>query len=339
MRHEKKSAWRSDLAQVLRGILMGGADIIPGVSGGTVALILGIYRRLVTAISHFDTTFLRHVRQCDFKAASTHMDLRFLVTLFVGIALGVGGLAKLMHYLLEHHFAGTFSVFFGLILASCLLVARMVEQWNWASFLGLIAGTVFAYWLVGVLPAVPPAGNAYVLLCGMVGICAMILPGISGSFILLIMGKYSDITAALRDAIELRVSAGQLTMLVCFAAGCVIGLLVFSKFLRWLLSRFHSTTMAVLCGFLVGSLRKIWPFKHDVTARYMEMYDRPLKDIDATKRIYANYWPDELNEQVGIYLSLILAAALFVFALDWFSRGSDRAIAEELKPDAQDSGF
>ena len=129
----RKRSWRSDFAQVARGFLMGGADIIPGVSGGTVALILGIYRQLVTAISHFDMTFLRHVWRRNFKAAAAHTDLRFLVALFMGIALGIGGLAKLMHYLLEHHFAATFAVFFGFILASCLLVTRMVERWSLAS--------------------------------------------------------------------------------------------------------------------------------------------------------------------------------------------------------------
>lgn len=285
---------------------MGGADIIPGVSGGTMALILGIYERLVTAISRLDIALLGHLRCRRWRAAANHIDFGFLVAVLAGIALGVGGLASLMHYLLENHLQHTYAGFFGLILASSVLVARMIDRWPPAAAATALGALVFAYWLVGRLPAEPPPGLLYVFLCGAVAICAMILPGVSGAFILLIMGRYHDITGLLRDMLRFEIDLDGLAALGVFALGALSGLLAFSKFLHWLLAHYHRATIAALCGFMVGSLRRIWPFKEGGDA-----------DIDA---FVGNVVPDLSVGNSWISIAILLLAGGLVMVLDYVSR-------------------
>ena len=295
---------RRDILHVPRGFLMGIADVIPGVSGGTVALILGIYERLVTAISHVDLEFLTDLRRRRWRRAAAHLDAGFLVLLLSGILLGILSLANVMKHLLEHQRQHTHAVFFGLILASSLLVARLIRLWTPLAIAMLVAGAAFAYWLVGLLPAAPPAGLWYVFVCGMVAICAMILPGISGSFILLILGKYDDILGIIREMTRGQFTGEAVAVLAVFATGCAVGLIGFSKLLKSLLARHYNGTMAVLCGFMVGSLRKIWPFK----------------GVESAETGLNNLWPD--LSQSGVWLSLLLICAAFalVIVLDRLSR-------------------
>ena len=270
-------------------------------------MILGIYERLVTAISHFDLTFLDHVKRRRWSAAGQHVDLRFLISLGCGIALGILGLATLMHYLLQHHLQYTFAAFFGLILASAFLVSGRVERWRSTTWLCLVVGAAFAFWLVG-LPLLqrPPEGNGYVFVCGAVAICAMILPGISGAFILLILGKYSDITGLLRNVLHGDITVATLVTIAVFCTGCLVGLLSFSKLLRWLLGRYESLTLALLCGLMVGSLRRIWPFKRDLTP----------DALDFKRKQFENIWPGQLDGDVLLTVAVAVVAAAFVFALD-----------------------
>ncbi|MHC4516906.1 MAG: DUF368 domain-containing protein, partial [Planctomycetota bacterium] len=235
---------RSDVAQIVRGFLMGGADIIPGVSGGTVALILGIYRRLVNALSHFDLTFIGHLKRFELLQAARHMDLRFLAALGTGILVGIVSLAGLMHHLLTDDRLRplTLAMFFGLILASGVLVGRLVDRWSTGSVTMAIAGIAIAYWITGLQSAAIEASYPYVFLCGMIAICAMILPGISGAYILLLLGMYLHVTGAIKGLPKGDVSVENLTTIAVFCAGCVVGLLSFSKLLRWLLARFTSPT-------------------------------------------------------------------------------------------------
>lgn len=301
----------SELTHMAQGFLMGGADVIPGVSGGTVALILGIYERLVGAISRFDGALLGHLRNRQWHAAAEHLDLRFLASLGLGIAGGIIGLASLMHHLLEHHRQYTFATFTGLILASSLLVARTVPNWSATHWLLMASGALFAFWLVGrPLLMDPPDGNAYLFLCGMVGICAMILPGISGAFLLLILGKYTEITGMLKGCLHGDFSLSTIVSLGTFSLGMVVGLLGFSKLLRWLLSRYSNTTMSVLCGFMIGSIRKLWPFKRDLD---------PSETQFRLKR-FQNEWPAEFDQTVIVSVTLVVVAALAVLALDRLTR-------------------
>ncbi len=312
---QSRSSLREDLANAGRGLLMGGADIIPGVSGGTVALILGIYERLVTAISRFDLALLRHLRHGQFRAAARHVDLRFLLALGCGIATGIVGLASVMNYLITTPATRpyTLAAFFGMILASGVLVGRMVGRWDIAKACFCIAGATAAFWITGLTPtAISNPLALYVFVCGVIGICAMILPGISGAFILLLLGMYVYVTDALK-ALK-GIHSGEFTVehlltIVIFAAGCAVGLLSFSKILRWLLSRHGAQTMAVLCGFMLGSLRKIWPFQRDLT---QGVHEFKLKQ-------FQNFVPDAVD---GVVLSVIAVTALAmagVFVLDWLA--------------------
>ena len=298
---------RGDAAQVVRGFLMGGADIIPGVSGGTVALILGIYERLVTAISHFDTTFVGHLRHGRIASAARHVDLRFVVTLLIGIGIGVVGLASTMHWLLEHELQRTMAAFFGMILASSLLVGRMVAAWGVVQVLGLVAGATFAFWIVG-LPFLEdsPDTALWVAFAGAVAICAMILPGISGAFILLILGEYHHVTGILKGLPRGEIDGTGIRTLAAFAAGALVGILSFSKLLRFLLAHFHATTLAVLAGFMLGSLRKIWPFQVDTTP-----------DVEKFKlKVFENRAPDLGATETWITIGIAIAGLAFVLLLE-----------------------
>ena len=304
-------SFKPDLRIFGCGVLMGAADIVPGVSGGTVALVLGIYHRLVTAISHVDATALRLLSQRRFKDAADHIDLRFLVALGLGIGSGIGGLAFLMHYLLEHQLQYTFAVFSGLILGSGILVGRSIPVWNGLTILSAVAGVVFAWFVVGLESLQhPPDTYWYLFLCGTVGICAMILPGISGSFILLILGRYDDVTGLVRSMLKGDLSPETLIAVAVFGAGCVGGLLAFSRVLRWLLGRHTAVTLATLCGFMLGSLRKIWPFKLDLTP-------------DETKfklKQFENQLPATLDGETVLTIALALLALTAVVSLEFISR-------------------
>ena len=312
---------RADLAQVGRGLLMGGADIIPGVSGGTVALILGIYQRLITAISHCDARLFQMLLRREWSAAARHLDLRFIIPLGIGILTGVVSLASLMHYLLDYHLQLTLSLFFGLILASSFLVAQMVQRWTVLNVLAFIVSTIGVYILVGEHSIKPPEGNLYVFFCGMIAICAMILPGISGALILILLGKYHDVTGLLKTIPKELLKGnidwnGLLTVLV-FVLGCLLGLILFSKVLRWLLHNYHTLTMAVLCGLMVGSLRRIWPFKVDITP-YTS--NQTPEMVPFKHRIYENIWPESFGGMFWSSIALIIVAAVLVWGLDRLSQ-------------------
>jgi len=308
------SPTREDFQQIARGLLMGGADIIPGVSGGTVALILGIYERLVVAISHVDGRLLVLVGKREWTAAAKHLDLRFLLTLAFGIGLGIISLASLMHELLTHYHAYTLASFFGMILASSLLVGRMIGAHSRATWITAIAcvfaGAAFALWITTRPAYAAQSGPAYTFASGMVAICAMILPGISGSYILLLLGKYAEITGIIKQLPRLECSLQDLTTLAIFAAGCAVGLVLFSKVLRWLLARCHAPTMATLCGFMLGSLVKIWPFQIDTTPTATEL----------KHKIYEITWPQEINREVILCTAIALGTLGLVLAIDRIAR-------------------
>lgn len=305
----------TDLRTAGCGVLMGAADIVPGVSGGTVALILGIYHRLVTAISHFDRDLIRLGVNRQWRAVVEHVDLRFLIALGTGIGTGIGGLAFLMHYLLEHQAQPTGGVFFGLILGSGLIVARSISKWRATQIAALVLGMVGAFYVVGLDSFQnPPDALWYLFLSGMVGICAMILPGISGAFILLILGKYLEITGLLRAVLKGDWEFEKLFAIGVFCCGCLTGLLAFSRLLRWLLAKYETVTLAALCGLMLGSLRKIWPFKTDLTP------DEPSLKF---KR-FANSLPETLDGSTVTTIGLAVVALVLVLALEARSRNRSR---------------
>jgi len=244
----------------LKGVCMGCADIIPGVSGGTIALVTGIYSDLLSAIKSADGTMLRRLVSLDFKGALAHVHLRFLTTLLFGIAAAILTLARIMNLLLHQYPVPTWSFFFGLIGASVWAVGRRAGRWSGGTVAAFAAGCLSGWTIVGLIPVATPETFEFVFFSGMVAICAMILPGISGAFILLILGKYAYITATLKNPFL----PANMAVITIFLAGCLTGLLGFSRVLKYLLQRYNALTLAFLTGLMMGSMRKIWPWKEAV---------------------------------------------------------------------------
>lgn len=233
---------------------MGCADVIPGVSGGTMALIMGIYEELIHSVTQFSRPALyQKVFKGQFKAAAEQMGLGFLLALAVGVMAAVLGLAQILEHLLETQPQFVYSFFFGLILASIWVVAKFVKVWDASKVASFALGAAGAFMLVGLTPAITPEAPWFIFLSGALAICALVLPGISGSFILLLLGKYAFVLGAVNDR--------NLVVIAVFMAGALVGLLSFARVLNYLLEHYYGTLMALLCGFLLGSLRKIWPWQ------------------------------------------------------------------------------
>lgn len=270
---------RNYLLLVLKGIGMGAADVIPGVSGGTIAFITGIYEELIRSIRSFDLTAVRMLLRLDLRGFWRHVNGGFLFSVLAGIAVSIFSLAKLMKYLLDEHPIFVWSFFFGLIIASSWLVAREVKRWNAGTIVALAAGVGAAFAITVLSPAATPDTWWFVMLSGAVAVCAMILPGISGAFILLLLGKYAYIIGA--------VSTFDLPVLLLFVVGAVVGIVSFSHLLSWLLAKYHGMTVALLTGFMVGSLNKIWPWK-EVLETYRDSHGvaQPLVERNILPEAY-----------------------------------------------------
>ena len=289
-----------------KGVGMGTADIVPGVSGGTIAFITGIYEALLTAIASINSRLVQQVLRLNLKQALAGLHLRFLVTLVCGIALAVISTSHLMHYLLTEHAVQTWSVFFGLITASILVVAHSINK-RFTTFPALILGAILAYGITGLIPLYTPEEPWFIFFSGMIAICAMILPGLSGSFILLILGKYAFITAALRNPFN----PDNLEIILIFITGCLVGILGFSRILRYGLARWHDYTLALLTGIMLGSMRKVWPWKITLESQIIRGKEHVLRE--------ENVWP-LLDFEFGIALLLMLTGFTLVMLLDKKSR-------------------
>jgi putative membrane protein len=291
-----------------KGFAMGTADIIPGVSGGTIAFITGIYGQLLNAITAFDQRFLGRLARFDLKGALAASHLRFLFFLLFGIGTAIVSTARLMHYLMAHHPVPTWSMFMGLIGGSILIVGRQTDLARRTSVVALVAGAVAAWFIVGMIPVSTPEAYWFIFVAGVIAICAMILPGISGSFLLLIMGKYEFITGAVKNPF----APGSLPVLVVFAAGCAVGLLGFSRVLRFALARFEHVTLAALTGLMIGSLRKIWPWKEVLETQVIRGEPRVLRD--------QNVLPPVFDAEVGLAVGLAVVGFVAVLLLERVAR-------------------
>ena len=241
------------VALVFKGIAMGAADVVPGVSGGTIAFISGIYEELLNSIKSINIDNLKLLLKGNIKGFWTAINGWFLVALFGGIGASIVSLAKLITHLLGTYPQLVWGFFFGLIIASILFIGKTIKQWNIKSVASLAIGAVIAYWITILEPSQLDTPLWFVFVSGAIAICAMILPGISGSFILLLMGMYSYVLTSIKDL--------NVLVLTVFAAGCATGLLGFSRVLSWLLGKYHDIALAVLTGFMIGSLNKVWPWK------------------------------------------------------------------------------
>jgi putative membrane protein len=297
----------------LKGLCMGSADVIPGVSGGTIALITGIYEELILALKSIDTTWVKKILNFDLKGALAHLHIRFLLSLFVGIGIAIISLARLMNYLLQHYPVFTWSLFFGLIAASILVVSRRVKNWSGRAGISFVAGIVVAAFIVNLIPVATPDALWFIFLCGVIAICAMILPGISGAFILLILGKYEFITATLKNPFLTQ----HLMIIVVFCLGCLIGLLSFARLLNYMLKNFHQLTMAFLTGLMVGSMPKIWPWK--------EILETKMIGGKAHVIWGSNMMPQTINTEVWVALGLAILGFIIVLIIERLARGKESA--------------
>ncbi len=280
---------------VLRGLCMGAADVIPGVSGGTIALVTGIYDELVGTIAAVDQRLVGALVRGRLIEVLHRVNAPFLVPLLCGVGLAIFSLAKFITSLLATHPQPVWGFFTGLILASALVVARQVAGWGLAQW-GLTAlGAVIGYAITTLVPVETGAEGYKFALAGMVAICAMILPGISGSFLLVVMGKYQQVLTAVHEF--------DWAILALFGVGAVVGLLGFSRLLKHLLSRFRAGTMALLVGLMLGSLRKVWPFRNALE-----------------EGRYECAWPQEFSGEVWLSLGLIAVGTVLVLALERLGR-------------------
>ena len=280
---------------------MGASDVVPGVSGGTMAFILGIYEELINAIKSFDLKSLKLLISFKLRLLLDRISWKFLLALGIGILTAIFSLAEILSWLLQHKPVMIWSFFLGLILASVISVSRRVEKWQASTWISLLGGITGTYIIVGLVPVATPNDPWFLFMCGAIAICAMILPGISGSFILVLLGKYQYILEAVnqRDFITLAI----------VAAGACIGIALFSRLLGWLLKRYHDIMVAVLTGLMLGSLRKVWPWKETLDS----MVGRHGEVIPLVQK---NILPSQWEMEVLTALALMLTGLIVVLILD-----------------------
>lgn len=251
----------------LKGIAIGAADVVPGVSGGTIAFISGIYEELINTINGVNLSVLKTWKNEGIKAAWKQLNGNFLLALLTGVALSILSFAKIITHLLHEKPLLVWAFFFGLVLASILLMWKEVRKWNAKNILGLLVGAALAFWITMAQPTTAVDSYYYLFLSGFIAIIAMILPGVSGAFILLLLGSYKTVIGLINDLRENIVNWNSEVLppiflkLMTFGIGAILGLKVFSKILTWMFANHKNITFSVLVGFMIGSLNKLWPWK------------------------------------------------------------------------------
>ena len=278
---------------------MGAADVVPGVSGGTIAFISGIYEELIGSINQISPKLFKTLKDSGLQAAWTQVNGNFLLSLLLGIAVSVVSLAKVIRHLLENQPILIWSFFFGLVLASIIYVGKKISRWYLGTIVLMLLGGVLAYYITTLTPQEAEVTYPFVFLSGALAICAMILPGISGSFILLLLGMYKPVL----DAIHYK----DFGLIAVLMAGAVIGLLSFSKLLKWLFDHYENLTLAVLTGFIIGSLNKIWPWKEVIESEIINGKLKVLKEKSVSPFSY------EGDAQLG--MAVLFGVIGFVFIL------------------------
>jgi len=283
----------------IKGMAMGVANVIPGVSGGTIALITGIFERLIDAIKSFDLKAVKLLFKGEFKAFAEYTDLAFIISLFIGVGVAIIGIAKLFEYLFEFYPVYLWSFFFGLILASIYFVGRTIDKWNIGVIISFTIGASLAIAMTFMTPASQNENPVYLVVCGVVAICSMILPGLSGSYVLILMGNYQLV------AIE-AISNMRFDILIPVGIGAGIGLIAFSHLLSWLFKKYKNQTIAVLTGFILGSLGIIWPWKTAIEQAFG----------DKIKVIGYDYFLPEMNTEFFIAFFIIIAGIASIWLME-----------------------
>lgn len=279
---------------------MGAADVVPGVSGGTIAFISGIYEEFVASISSVNLKTIKVLRTEGIKAAWKQINGNFLLSIVIGIGISIMSLAKLISWLLENEQVLLWSFFFGLVLASVLYIGKQISKWNALTVLFFIIGTGLAFWITTLQPLISENSSPlFMFLAGSLAICAMILPGISGAFILVLLGAYKPALEAIHNR--------NLEMIAIIGAGAIVGLLVFSRILKWLFHHYKNLTLAVLTGFVLGSLNKIWPWKEILETKMIEGKEIILRE--------ASISPFDYDGDHQLYFAILLAIIGFMMII------------------------
>ncbi len=296
-----------------RGIAMGAADVIPGVSGGTIAFITGIYQELINSIKSVNGAFFRTLFKEGFLAAWKHINGNFLLAVFSGMLVSIFSLAHLLTWLLVVYPKLVWAFFFGLIIASVLHVGKRITRWNAATIINLGVGTGIAAYITIATPASTPETWWFVFFSGTIAITAMILPGISGAFILLLLGKYEYILSAVNNF--------NLDIILIFAAGCVTGIIAFSNIISWFFKKFPNATMAMLTGFMIGSLNKLWPWKEVLTYKINPAGEKiPLLERSVSPGHYTEITGEPNHLYTVVLFTLLGFLLIFLFDLYAASR-------------------
>lgn len=293
----------------LKGFCMGAADVVPGVSGGTMAFILGIYQELISSIKSVDTKFFRLILFGRVKDAIESVSWKFLVSVAGGIFTAIFTIARLLSYLLHTYPVFIWSFFFGLVLASAVTICLEIKKWTVNVVIGVIFGTGLAFYVVGQVPVSTPETPWFLFMSGALAICAMILPGISGAFILVLLGKYHFVLEA--------VNQRDIVTLAIVASGAAVGLISFVRLLSWLFKKYHEMTIAILVGLMLGSLRKIWPWKEDI--------ERFGKDASETLIIsQVNMWPTQFDSEVLTAIAFMVLGLIAVISINCMAKSQNQ---------------
>jgi putative membrane protein len=313
IRHDRN--FTAYVVLTMKGFCMGAADVVPGVSGGTMAFILGIYEDLIESIKSFDMTFLKLLFSLRVRDAMSHASWQFLVALGLGIFMAILTLARILTWLLQNQPVLIWSFFFGLIVASLFTVSKHLTKWTPSIFVWIAFGALFTYVLVGMVPAKTPDTACYLFMSGAVAICATILPGISGAFILVLLGKYHYVLEAVNNR--------DILTLLLVAAGAGVGLVTFVRLLTWLFNRYHDVTIALLTGLMLGSLRKIWPWK-ETLASTRDTHGNVIPTAQV------NVLPSLWDKELVLAICLVVVGFLVVVSLNFLAeRGNERVVPDK----------
>ena len=309
-----KRTLKDYLFLVFAGFTMGVANVIPGVSGGTMAFIMGVFEELIDAISEVTrpATF-KMLFTFQFRKLYDTLPWRFLLGLGIGILIAFAGVSKLFVFLLDQYPNFTYAFFFGLIAGSVLIVAKMVKKWNFAAIVSLVIGAIVAYQIITLTPVSTPNVWYITIICGMIALCAMILPGISGSFLLLIFGQYQLVWGTIGDSAIGKISSEGIMTLIYLAIGCVIGLGFFVHLLKFFFRKWHSQTVAALIGFMLGSVPRLWPWQKAVEFIENKGQNVPVKIELLSPAAYG------FGGTFCLIVGLMLSGLILVLAIEFFA--------------------
>ncbi len=292
---------KDKIALIFKGMAMGAANVIPGVSGGTIALITGIFERLINAIKSFNGTAFKLLFTGKIKDFAKYVDFWFLFYVFAGIGVAILSIARLFEYLFQNYPIYIWSYFFGLVLASVYFVGKTVKKWNLSVILSFIVGTAVAISISVLNPASENSGFFYLIICGVVAVCSMILPGLSGSFVLILLGNYQLVMISAVNNLDFKI-------LLPVVIGAGVGLIAFSHLLSWLLKKFHNQTLSTLTGFILGSLGILWPWKETLTQAFG----------GKVKTVGYDWFLPQLNSELFFAIVLVVIGIATIWATEAF---------------------